>query len=472
MKVQVKTFIFLYLIISSPFVIAQKLPDLGSEARSILSIKNEKLVGEALMQQLRATGFICDDPIINNYLSRLGKRLITHTNTKNLRFTFFGIKDYSINAFSFLGGYIGINQGLILATDNENELAAVMSHEIAHVLQEHILRQLAEQRKLIPITIAEAIAAIAVGEPGLILPILSGNAQQMLNFSRSCEQEADQLGIQILANAEFDPQSMPAIFQHMNQQAQYQENTPEYILTHPIFKNRIAEAKDRANQYNYKQNPSSFDYCLIKARIEAKALEQDPEVLTKLKHKLINKTYKKLDTTLYGYTIALMEQYKYNKARDVLLNLANKYPNSLIIQLEMAELEVLMQQKSQALMRLEKLLSLFPNDSALTLKYAETLLYNKQPKLAKQHLLSHIKDSDSIDPQTYQLLSRAESAMGNYIGMYEANAEWYILHGNFLTALIQLDMALDLAKNKKFVQARIKKKQKEIDELQKQRKNI
>ena len=248
--------------------LAKQLPDLGNDNRTVLSIKEEKLIGEAWLQKLRAVKLVCEDPIINSYLSSLGYKLVVHADIKHFNFKFFAIEDYTINAFAFFGGNVGVHKGLILATQNEQELAGAIAHEIAHIAQEHLLRSIVKNRQSMPITLAGALASALLGAPDLAIPILATHTQRVINFTRKHEQEADNVGMQLLANAGFDPQGMITLFKRMNQQEQYNISIPEYLRTHPIFENRISEAQQRANQFHYCQHSSNFNYYLIKARIE------------------------------------------------------------------------------------------------------------------------------------------------------------------------------------------------------------
>ena len=452
-------------------VLAKQFPDLGDDARSALSINDEKFIGDIWMQQLRASNAICEDIVINSYLNNLGHQLLIHSDIKHFNFVFFGIEDYAINAFAFFGGHIGIHKGLILATQNENELAAAMAHEIAHISQEHLLRHIIKNKQFFPITIAGALASAILGVPDLIIPILATHEQRIINFTREHEQEADNIGMQLLAHAGFDPQSMPTLFKRMSQQAQYSANIPEYLLTHPIFETRISEAQNRARHFNYRQRSSSFNYHLIKARIESKASANQQEIISRFKEQLANKRYENKAATLYGYALALAANHEYQPADKILHELANQYPNNLIIQLGLCDMEIANQQPKQATKQMEQLLLLFPEEPALILKYSEHLLAIKEAAKAKQLLLQLI-NIKVFEPITYQLLAQAENSMGNKVGMYTATAEWHLLYGELDSAVVQLDMALSLVQGDAILKANILKRKKAIAEIISKKKQL
>ena len=122
----------------------QNLPDLGEPADNTLSIKEEELLGEQFMRQIRAQLPLVRDVQLNEYIQELGNRLVLASGKGESRtFTFFLIDDPQINAFAIPGGYIGVNSGLVEAMAVEEQLASVIAHEVAHVTQRHHARSFA-----------------------------------------------------------------------------------------------------------------------------------------------------------------------------------------------------------------------------------------------------------------------------------------------------------------------------------------
>ena len=124
----------------SPAPAQQRLPDIGSSAGTILGPAQQREYGQMLLAQLRHYDYVLDDPLVDGWLRGLGGRLAAASDQPEQPFTFFMIKDRSINAFATLGGYIGTNAGLVLAAESEDEVAGVLAHEISHITQEHVLR--------------------------------------------------------------------------------------------------------------------------------------------------------------------------------------------------------------------------------------------------------------------------------------------------------------------------------------------
>ena len=122
---------------------AISLPDMGSPADGMLSIRTEAILGRQVYANLVATGAVITDPELQEYIQDVGMRLVAHAEIKDgQRFNFFMVDSPIINAFALPGGYIGVHTGLLLATANESELAGVLAHEISHVTQRHISRAL------------------------------------------------------------------------------------------------------------------------------------------------------------------------------------------------------------------------------------------------------------------------------------------------------------------------------------------
>src|SRR5476651_1740800 len=142
------------------------LPELGSPAQEMLSQSDEYRLGAMVAQELREQNALLEDPEVSEYLNDLGDRLAAQSATGGSGFQFFVIKDSTINAFAVPGGYIFIHQGLLLATSSESELASVMAHEIAHVTQHHIARQIRAQSQQAMTSAAMLLAAILLGAAG------------------------------------------------------------------------------------------------------------------------------------------------------------------------------------------------------------------------------------------------------------------------------------------------------------------
>jgi predicted Zn-dependent protease len=241
-----------------------RLPDIGSSAGAVLGPAQQREYGQMLLAQLRHYDYILDDPLVDGWLRTVGTRLGSSSDQPRQDFTFFMLRDRQVNAFATLGGYIGINAGLVLAAESEDEVAAVLSHEIAHVTQDHVLRSVERaQKDSVPILLA-MLGAIAVASQSNSSS--SGNAaaaaiasaqglliQRQIDYTRSNESEADRLGIRTLSRGGYEPEAMAGMFERMQalsrtNQGGERERAPDYLKTHPVTTIRISEARQRAEE--------------------------------------------------------------------------------------------------------------------------------------------------------------------------------------------------------------------------------
>jgi predicted Zn-dependent protease len=178
------------------------------------SREKEMQIGRQLAMEVEQQSKMVDDPIVTEYVNRVGQNIVLHSDAK-VPFTIKVIDSDEVNAFALPGGFFFVNKGLILAADNESELAGVMAHEIGHVCARHAMEN---QGKATLINWG-ALAGIIFGGPILsnVLynggGILAGLAQ--LKFSRSAEEEADMLGVEYLYASGYDPTGMSTMFEKL-----------------------------------------------------------------------------------------------------------------------------------------------------------------------------------------------------------------------------------------------------------------
>ncbi len=253
----------LTLALAAPLAHAQDgLPDIGSSAGELLTPARQAEYGAMMQRELRNYGYLLDDPLVDDWLQTMGTRLGSNSAQPRQPYTFFMLKDRQINAFATLGGFIGVNAGLVLTAEREDEVAAVLSHEIAHVTQQHVLRGVERaQRDQIPILLGMLAAVVAAQQAGgnssgdaTAAAITSGMGlmqQRQINYTRSNESEADRLGIRTLARSGYDVDAMAGFFERMSAAMRGNEggySTPDFLRTHPVNTTRISEAKARAGQ--------------------------------------------------------------------------------------------------------------------------------------------------------------------------------------------------------------------------------
>lgn len=463
---KLKTFLFASYLLTglliSQVIWAAPLPDLGDPSLNILPPMEEQILGKKFMQQLRATGLVIDDPIDAQYLNGLGQRLVSAANVTHRSFFFFFMNDPAVNSFAGPGGYIAVNSGLMLETQNESELAAVMAHEIAHVTQGHLARKLADQSQLKFSQLAGVLAAVALGraaggeaaESALAVTV-AGGQQTMLNYSREYEEEADRVGIATLEKAHFDPNSMVTFFERLSRQEQYNLQAPALLSDHPLTPERIADAENRAAQLPTIKAVSSTDYFLIKERIRVQTAEDTHALLNYYQKKIASHQYQNLSAMQYGYALAKLANVDYQGAYADFAALAQQDPNQLLYQLGMAHVLAAENKLDAALALLKTASATYPDNYAVMVQYAYTLTKAQQAKAAVQ-LIDNYHLNYPTFPVPYALLAESQAKAGELALAYQSRAHYLVEMGAPQAALAQLKIALKLPSNDADTVARIK----------------
>src|SRR5271154_6833872 len=259
----------------------QDLPDLGSPATAAVSLEEEYQVGRQWAYQMRALGLVLEDPEVTDYIQQLGHSLSSRAEEGQHQFNYAVVRDPVINAFAMPGGFIMINSGLFLVTTNENELAGVLAHETAHVTQRHLVRGMIDQSRSGMVATAAMLAAIILGatagrgDPqateGAIMAGQSAMIQHQINYTRSQEFEADRIGIGTMAAAGYDPLGMATFFEELNRNSPSPDRIKaiEFLMDHPLSADRVAEARNRAEQIGRIYHTDSLSYKLMRERLRS-----------------------------------------------------------------------------------------------------------------------------------------------------------------------------------------------------------
>ncbi len=206
------------------------------------SIEKQVQMGKQFAAQVESSVKLINDPVVTEYVNRIGQNLVRNSDAK-VPFTIKVIDSDQVNAFALPGGFFYVNSGLLLAADNEAELAGVMAHEIAHVAACHAAReqtrgQLVNLASIPLIFVGGGIGYAVQSAAGLALPVT------FLRFSRGFEAEADYLGLQYMYKSGYDPQSFIAFFEKLKAQ---EKKKPGFLAkafdTHPQTPDRIGKSQ-------------------------------------------------------------------------------------------------------------------------------------------------------------------------------------------------------------------------------------
>ena len=436
-----------------------RLPDMGSPADAVLSKSDEAQIGRAIMQQIRRSGQLVEDPQVNEYINDIGHRIAAHANDGDHRFTFFVIDEPSVNAFALPGGYIGVHTGLIEATRGEDELAGVLAHEVAHVTQRHIARAIhAGQRQSI-LTTALMLGAMIAGAAGAGGDVVQGAmavaqgsaAQQQINFTRSNEYEADRVGIESLAEAGFDPMGMATFFEVISRGTRpIESRVPEFLRTHPVGAARIAEARSRARSYPDVERDESHNYGIIRARLVVNGTATPEEAVALFE----NQDYaSQSDANRYGRAIAYLRAGRNADAARILEELLSRDQQVIAYHIGLARAQLALEQVAAARSTYERALGLFPRNLPLVVDYGEALLQLGQADYAHEILLDLLNNVPPT-PEQVRLIARVAIAAGDDAEAYYYMAEHSFMVGELVRGVNFLQQALALPELQEIQRAR------------------
>lgn len=235
------------------------------------SIEKEIGIGKQMAQEVERQARIVDDPIIAEYVNRVGQNLVRNSDAK-VPFTIKVIDDDTINAFALPGGFFFVNTGILINADNEAEMAGVMAHEIAHVAARHGTRQQSRGDLVnygsIPLIFLGGWAGYGIRQAaGLAIPM------GFLTFSRAFEAEADFLGLQYLYKAGYDPTAFVDFFEKVQSQEKRKPGTMAKVFSsHPMTDDRIKNSQLEIQKY-LKAKPeyvvSTSEFSDVKGRVLA-----------------------------------------------------------------------------------------------------------------------------------------------------------------------------------------------------------
>lgn len=472
-----------------------RLPDIGSSAAAILSPQEQRSYGASMLHELRSYNMILDDALLVDYINTLGYRLVSRSDKPEQAYTFFVVRDPAINAFAAPGGYIGMNAGLITTAVDEGEVAAVLAHEIAHISQDHLLRAFEDSQKAsLPIALAMLGAILAsqgAAGDGAEAAMVAGTSliqQRQINFTRKDEIEADRVGIQTLARADYDPQFMASFFGRMERALRPgagDRGTPDLLRTHPVSTDRISDAKARADALVLEQKAArerskalpemptrswlkpqrpddlsplprlqttlvrapgeNLYFALMRERARVLAADQPSNLVSYYAKARVEPGSVAAAANTYGHALTLWRTGQGEAARVLLAPLAEEAPGMLPYQIALAQAEAQAGRRTDSLNRYERLIANSPSNRAIALAYAQTLIEDGKAGSGRraQDLLRPMMAEEIDDPEVYRVFARASELGGDKVRAAEAYADVALLSGRLEDAMNQLRALTD-----------------------------
>ena len=209
-----------------------------------MTIQQERELGEKVLQEVKRRWPMVQEPSVNEYVTRIGKRILQSVEAQPFEYQFYVINIPEVNAFAVPGGKVFVNSGLILLVDNEEELAGVIAHEIGHVVARHIAKRSEKGLKLSLATLGALLAGILLGGQAVgavATTAVAASETAALKYSRDDEDEADYLGLKFMDRSGYDRQGMITMLKKLRRmQGPAASDPPAYLLTHPAIEERAA----------------------------------------------------------------------------------------------------------------------------------------------------------------------------------------------------------------------------------------
>ena len=424
------------------------LPSIGGAGGGLISERHETDIGRQVMTSIRRSAPQITDALVQDYLNSIIYRLVPSAPLSSSDLTLAIIDSPDINAFAVPGNVVGVNGGLFLNAESEQQFASVLAHELAHLSQRHFARRLEQQETSAPLTIAGMIAGIilsAVTQSDVGIAAIAGTqalaVQNMLAYSRAHEQEADRVGMDILASSGMDPRGMPEMFEIMMRQNRLQGNrVPEYLSTHPLTQNRVSDTRNRAEQYPRRDVADAQEYHLVRSRLQVRYAKSADIAVETFKDYLNRSDTEKPDAIRYGLAVALLRNGNQSEAIIELERLLDGTPGRITYQVTLAEALIEQDKLNEARSLLSEALARNPGNYPITdmLAHLETAAGNGERAAEYLHRLTRELPKKE---HLWLRLAEAEGLARNIVGVHRARAEYDILMGDLEAAQRQLRQA-------------------------------
>lgn len=425
-----------------------EIPSLGNSSSSLVSIEQERVLGQAWLRALRRHTSTYQNALVKEYMTNLVYALAPNSGVIDRDFTIIIMDNPDLNAFAVPGSIIGVNAGLFFHAVTEQEFASVIAHELAHLSQRHYARQIEQRQSSAPLTLAGILASVVLaataGNDVGIAALASTQAlaaDQQLRFSRKNEQEADRLGIAIMQQSNFDPRAMPSMFERMYRKTRLRSETlPEYLSTHPLSETRISDTRGRANQYPEKAYQDNLEFHLAKNMIISDYAESEHAAIEHFKHIIQKGNTTQITAAKFGLAYAFINSNS-EQALILLRELIAEHPNKISLNVTLARALQKSGESANAISLLEKQLKRNPNNYSISMTLANTYLDSNQASEAERVLKQLVK-SHNVDPQVWYLLAETNGLAGNIVDLHQARAEYFYLTNQLDKAIDQLSLAI------------------------------
>ena len=449
------------------------LPRLGDSTSGTISLQQEYRLGQYWLRAFRQQARLAEDPLLYTYLHHLIQRLAFYSPLEEKYFDLVVVDNKSFNAFAVPGNVIGINTGLFLHAETEDQLASVVAHELAHLSQRHYARSLERQKRQNVASLAGMLGSLLIiaagggGEAGIaaISATQAAAISNQLKYSRVHEQEADRIGIRTLAAAGMNPMAAADMFQHMLVATRYRSDLRdfEFLLTHPLAEGRVADAINIAQQYPKQLDQDSFIFHLMKARIFLHHSSRASQAAEHFRQQEERAKYP--NAARYGLALSLLKMQQSDEAEAIIDALYRESPQQTAFQI--AKIDLLTQQgkAEQAISMARQHLSLSPGNYALSMHASQLFVHNNHKDEAVSTMRRLIDRKWPDTPDVWYQLAEIEGLAGNIAEVHLARAEYFIRIGAFDAAIRHLNLARPLLSENQRAISRIELRLNEVEQL-------
>jgi predicted Zn-dependent protease len=366
----------------------------------------------------------------------------------------FGVRDPEINAFAMPGGFIGVNTGLIVSSGSESELAAVLAHEIGHVVQRHIARGMTQQSQNSMVMLASLagalLAALAGGGGNLAMGVAAfGQAaaiNRQLGFSRDAEREADRAGFTMLTKAGYDAQGMAQMFSRLMNASRLNEGAGggSWASTHPLSIERMSDVQNRVRSLPVSRHVDSDDFWYIRAKMRVvqgrdavslrtagQQLQDEAQALSGVRR----------SAAYYGLALQAFQRNSLDEAERQLAQAQADGRDSPQMARLAVDIALARKDNRRAQDLAQAATRRWPEQRALGIAYATALQANGRHAEAQDYLRAKIKQWGSDEPSLYQMLAQSEERTGKPVQARRDLARYYVMTGAFAAAESQLQQA-------------------------------
>jgi len=342
-----------------------------------MTAEEEKKLGKKVLLEIEREADFVGDLDVQTFIEKVGYSLVDQVGPKPFEFKFYVINAPDANAFAIPGGYIFVTTGLIVLAENEQEVAGVLGHEIAHVTQRHIAKMIEKSKRLNIATLATMLAAIIAGRGGVgsqaaVAMATATSGALTLKYTREMETDADQNGLHYLIKAGYDPNGLITFLNKVHRiSLAVAPNIPAYLSTHPAVENRISLLENLLQTSPKSTGPfrtiGNFDKIRTKAFVE----EREPHAAVTYFQSLVDANPHHWEG-YYGLGLAYRKMGRFDKSVEVLQRAHSLAPKDLDVSRELGIVYFLSGKMDQAVENLETIRSASgagQNDDLMTLYY-------------------------------------------------------------------------------------------------------